>query len=262
MNVNSRTLPDSRRIIGLCCALAAVALAVMALAGCGRREALKHFERPGEIRDFVKLFAQNCSGCHGADGKFGPAPPLNDSLFLAIIPDAEFTRVVSQGRTSTLMPAFSRGSGGTLTDEQIAILVRGVRSKWGKADVADAASLPAYVAPGDAAEGQSSKNHETALQLFGLACGNCHGAQGQGGKEAGALHDAAFLSLISDQALRRIVITGRADLGMPDFRRLGAMLPDGKPLSNQQIAEVVALLASWRHPMDSHKEPTDQAGGL
>ena len=29
----------------------------------------------------------NCAGCHGADGKLGPAPPLNDPLFLAIIPD-------------------------------------------------------------------------------------------------------------------------------------------------------------------------------
>ena len=35
---------------------------------------------------FETLFKQNCSGCHGREGKLGPAPPLNDSLFLAIVP--------------------------------------------------------------------------------------------------------------------------------------------------------------------------------
>ena len=86
----------------LCCAT------LLALAcGCGRRAALERFERPSEVRNFEQLFAQNCSGCHGAEGKFGPAPPLNDPLFLAIIPEAEFTRVVSAGRSETLMPAFA-----------------------------------------------------------------------------------------------------------------------------------------------------------
>jgi hypothetical protein len=65
---------------------------------------------------------------------------------------------------------------------------------------------------------------------------------------AGPLRNAAFLSLISDQALRRIVITGRPDLGMPNFVALGKTLPGGQPLTNEQIADVVALLASWRTP--------------
>ena len=43
-------------------------------------------------RDFALLYATNCAGCHGADGRLGPAPPLNDPLFLAIVPDASLFR--------------------------------------------------------------------------------------------------------------------------------------------------------------------------
>ena len=41
------------------------------------------------------------------------------------------------------------------------------------------------------------------------------GAHGE--KRIGAINDPAFLALISDQALRRYAITGRPDLGMPDY---------------------------------------------
>ena len=44
--------------------------------------------RSDQVIDFATLYGRNCAGCHGADGKFGPAPPLNDPLFLAIVPDA------------------------------------------------------------------------------------------------------------------------------------------------------------------------------
>jgi cytochrome c oxidase cbb3-type subunit 3 len=230
------------------------ALVCVAATGCGRRSAGEQFERPSDVRDFDRLFAQNCSGCHGVEGKLGPAPPLADPLFLAIIPETEFTRVVSEGRASTLMPAFARKHGGTLTDEQITILVRGVRAKWAATDSSTQGPLPDYLTPAGTSDVHSLANREMALQVFALVCGNCHGERGEGGKQAGALRDTAFLSLISDQALRRIVITGRSDLGMPDFRRLGAMLPAGQPLTNQQISDVVTLLASWRHPRERHGE--------
>ena len=41
-----------------------------------------------QVVDFVGLYRQNCAGCHGADGKLGPAPPLNDPIFLSIVPDS------------------------------------------------------------------------------------------------------------------------------------------------------------------------------
>ena len=92
------------------------------------------------------------------------------------------------------------------------------------------------------------------MKVFATACASCHGERGQGGisaakpdgKPAGAINVPEFLALFSDQALRRLVITGRPDLGMPDCTdRQGR--PEGfKPLTSREVTELVALLASWR----------------
>ena len=92
--------------------------------------------------DFATLYARNCAGCHGADGQFGPAPPLNDPLFLAIVPDPVLSMVVDEGRPGTPMPAFSRRHGGPLTDEQVRALAEGIKPRW-KAD-RSGPSPPAY----------------------------------------------------------------------------------------------------------------------
>ena len=63
---------------------------VSLLAGCnypGQPNEKDKFVAPSKVVDFGKLFAKNCAGCHGKDGQLGPAPPLNDAVFLAIVPD-------------------------------------------------------------------------------------------------------------------------------------------------------------------------------
>ena len=62
---------------------------------------------PDQILDFDQLFAANCAGCHGATGELGPAPPLNDPLFVAIVPDEELLHVIRDGRAGTPMPPFA-----------------------------------------------------------------------------------------------------------------------------------------------------------
>ena len=87
-----------------------------------------------------------------------------------------------------------------------------------------------------------------------MACASCHGERGQGrvfsdekgGKPAGAINVPAFLTLYSDQALRRFVITGRPDLGMPDCTDRQGRPDEFKPLTSQEVTDLVALLASWR----------------
>src|SRR5206468_4296513 len=77
-------------------------------AGCdfpGRPGTGDRYVPPREERTFQALFRRSCAGCHGIDGKLGPAPPLNDRLFLAEIPDAELRRVIAEGRPETPMPA-------------------------------------------------------------------------------------------------------------------------------------------------------------
>ncbi len=54
--------------------------------------------------------------------------------------------------------------------------------------------------------------------------------------------DRAYLALVSDQALRTLIIAGRPDLGHPDWR---SYVP-GRPLSAQQVSDLVAWLAAKR----------------
>ncbi|HEY0786161.1 MAG TPA: hypothetical protein VGD62_09850, partial [Acidobacteriaceae bacterium] len=43
--------------------------------------------RPDQIHDFDLLYNRNCAGCHGAEGKNGPAIPMNNPVYLALVGD-------------------------------------------------------------------------------------------------------------------------------------------------------------------------------
>jgi mono/diheme cytochrome c family protein len=174
-------------------------------------------------------------------------------MFLAIISADEARQVVSEGRTGTMMPAFAREHGGELTSLQLEILIEGIKSRWAK-PVADASSLPAYVGAPIASEEPADLAASEAL--FAKQCGSCHGPDGEGG-DAGPLKVQAFLELASDQALRRIIITGRPDLKMPDFRQRAQMAPGGEPMTSAEIDQLVALMATWRE-MLRHSPHADQ----
>jgi cytochrome c oxidase cbb3-type subunit 3/ubiquinol-cytochrome c reductase cytochrome c subunit len=222
-------------------------------AGCDLPGKPKEADRPkpdDQVLDFAILYQARCAGCHGADGKMGPAPPLNDPIFLAIVPDADLLRVINEGRTvtpgqKTPMPAFAHDKGGPLTDEQVKVLAEGLKKRW-EGPASPSNSLPPYI--GAAA---SVRNKEEGGRVFARACAGCHGSEGRGEKDGrpssgGAINDPAFLALISDQALRRTIITGRRDLGMPPYDGRSGRPPDFQTLTSAEIDDLVALLRSWR----------------
>ncbi len=119
---------------------------VVALVGCdfpGKPDPADRPRTPSQITGFEVLFGANCAGCHGADGDLGPAPPLNDSLFLHIVSTEQLSQVIHNGRHGTPMPAFARAKGGTLTDQQIKILADGLPKHW-KTDENLPDDLPKY----------------------------------------------------------------------------------------------------------------------
>ena len=227
------------------------ACAFLALAGCdlpGKPQTEDMFVPPDQEVRFDYLYRTNCAGCHGAEGYFGPAPPLNNTLFLNIVPDEVLAMVIAGGRPQMLMPAFAHDRGGHLTDQQVAVLAGGIKARW-LLTRATPQDLPAYSIP-ESGRGNAQKG----LAVFARACASCHGAEGYGGsygdkptgRPVGAIHNPAFLALISEQALRRYVITGRPDLEMPSYQdNMGR--PEGfKPLSPAEIDDLVALLATWK----------------
>src|SRR5262249_37305739 len=98
--------------------------------------------------------------------------------------------------------------------------------------------------------GSKGGDRDEGARVFARACADCHGKEGEGVERDGRLrrkiNDPAFLALISDQALRRIIITGRPDLGMPAYDGTAGRPGDFRPLTSAQIDDLVALLASWR----------------
>ncbi len=226
-----------------------VGIAVVALSGCdhapGRPAPSETPIIPSEISDFNILYAQNCAGCHGAEGKGGAAIALGDPVYLAIADETILRRVATNGIPGTSMPAFAQSAGGMLTDEQIEVLVRGIRERWSKPDVLRDANPPPYSSsePGDTSRGS---------EVYAAYCSSCHGSEGRGGQKASSIVDGSFLALLSDQELRTIVIAGRPELGAPDWRGNVA----GKPMSSQEISDVVAWLASQRAQFPGQPYPS------
>ena len=96
-------------------------------------------------------------------------------------------------------------------------------------------SAPPYAA-------KSSGNAQQGLSVFGTFCASCHGSDGKGSTKVGSIVNPTYLSLITDQGLRTIVITGRPDFDAPDWRN---NVP-GQPMNDQEITDVVAWLAAQR----------------
>ena len=224
-------------------------LSMLVCTGCAnppaRAEASLQVMRPTEVMDFKVLYGENCAGCHGPDGKAGAAVPLSDPVFLAIADDAAIRKIVANGVPGTPMPAFAQSAGGMLTDKQIDAIVNGFRSRWAKPDVIRDANPPPYQAqaPGDPSRGAA---------VYATFCSSCHGPDGRGGKKASSIVDGSYLALVSDQDLRTNVIIGRPELGAPDWR--GNV--SGKPMSGQEVSDVVAWLAAQRPKAPGQPYPT------
>ena len=179
----------------------------------GKPPAGPEVPRPDSVHSATVLFAQNCSGCHGAKGMDGPAVPLAAPEYQALVDDARIRNVIANGDPGTLMPGFGKKSQGFLTDSQIDALVKGIRAEWYKGNVLAGLNAPPYAddTPGDAAHG---------LQVYSKVCSQCHGEIGGEVGYAGSILNASFLALMPAQSLRTAIIVGRPDLGMPDWRAL------------------------------------------
>jgi cytochrome c oxidase cbb3-type subunit III len=215
----------------------------LALLGCGplpgRPKPGPEVPNPDSVVDFATLYSENCSGCHGAKGVNGPSYPLANPAYQSLVDEQRLRQVIANGEQGTMMPAFATTAGGSLTDQQVDALVHGMRAAWYKADTFSGVTVPPYQAAkaGDATHGQ---------QVYTTYCASCHaGAK----PKAGSITDKAFLSLVTDQVLRTVVIGGRPDLGQPDWRN---DVP-GHPMSDQEITDVVAWLSSQR--------PAQKGGG-
>jgi len=234
----------------------ALAAGALALVGCsripGRPGPGPEVVRPEEVLDFPTLYKANCVACHGENGRDGVAISLANPVYLAFAGEDNLRHIVANGVSGRLMPPFARSAGGMLTDQQIGVLAHGMMQQWSKQELVAGLSIPQYrsTLTGDGARGQ---------QAFGTFCARCHGAAGEGSAgdaksktgKIGSIVDGSYLALISDQGLRSIMIAGRPDEGMPDWRTDAA-----QPMTDQQITDIVAWLATKRTLNPGQPYPT------
>jgi cytochrome c oxidase cbb3-type subunit 3 len=218
---------------------APVVLSLVMLAACtppdGEPQANSERVAPSQVLDFNTLYAQNCAGCHGTQGRGGATIALANPVYLAIVDETTMHNIVANGVRGTSMPAFAQSAGGMLTERQIEVITSGIFSRWGHKQVLEGADPPSYAAT-------TAGNVDHGQLEFGTYCASCHGSEGVGTFKGSAITNDSFLALVSDQGLRTIVITGRPELGAPDWR---GNVP-GRPMTAQEITDVVAWLASRR----------------
>jgi cytochrome c oxidase cbb3-type subunit 3 len=116
-----------------------------------------HAQQPG-----APIFATNCAGCHGADGRGGEhAPNIATAPEVQHLLDRELAGIIRYGISGAGMPAFS-----SLKQQEIADVVRYLRTLQGRGDIVKL--------PGDPNQGKAL--------FFGKAhCSDCHMVNGQGG---------------------------------------------------------------------------------
>src|SRR5215472_458802 len=116
--------------------LASTLVFLLALTACsnlgGKPAPGPEVPRPDAVLDPVILYNQNCAGCHGADGRKGPAMSLSDPVYLTIVDDDTLRSTISKGRAGTAMSAFAQSEGGMLTAQQVDAIVKGIRQRWGQ----------------------------------------------------------------------------------------------------------------------------------
>ena len=243
----------------------ALAAACLSLIGChrlpGHPAPEPEVPRPEQVLDFPTLYKQNCAACHGESGRNGAALPLANPVYIAIAGPENISRIAANGVSGRLMPPFAKSAGGMLTDQQIHVIAQGIVKTWSTPNLLAAQNPPPYAATlsGDPAHGQ---------QAFISACARCHGANGEGAPgdpkaagKLGSIVDPTYLTLVSDQYLRSIILGGMPDRGMPDWRsdagQPHAPQPRApQPLSDQQITDIVSWLASKRTPDPGQPYPT------
>jgi cytochrome c oxidase cbb3-type subunit 3 len=216
-----------------------VALSLLMLAACStlNREPRTDPEpvAPNQVADFGTLYTQNCAACHGTEGRGGASITLANPVYLAIVDQTTMHNIVANGVRGTSMPAFAQSAGGMLTEQQIEVITSEIFSRWGHKQVIDGANPPSYAA-------KAAGNINRGQLVFGTYCASCHGSEGGGTRKGSAITNDSVLALVSDQGLRTTVITGRPELGAPDWR---GNVP-GRPMTDQEITDVVAWLASRR----------------
>ncbi|HCM96859.1 MAG: hypothetical protein A2X25_05370 [Chloroflexi bacterium GWB2_49_20] len=145
----------------------------------------------------AKLFAENCTFCHGKYGEGGLNPtfagdtiaPISSPNYLKTRDDTTIRNIIAEGQTFG-MPPFASSYGGTLNDDQIAALVAFIRN-WEIIppiipDIPATPTANPTATPGTTSPGSGEVSFADQVQpIFQSRCIACHNSSsGQAGFDA------------------------------------------------------------------------------
>jgi mono/diheme cytochrome c family protein len=222
--------------------------------------------------DGARLFATNCSACHGDSVAYAGTeselrtlisqgglhlemPPWKEKLTSTQI-DSLASYVVDPSwnpSTKTLFDQNCSSCHGSLiptasnVDEARQAIASGGAHKtmpiWGEiltSEQLDALVLYTF----QAAQGSPI---QVGQNLFAANCAACHGEFGEGGANPARVGEiippistSDFLKTRDDTTIRAIIAMGQADLGMPPFAS-----SNGGQLSDDEVDAIVAFIRSW-----------------
>lgn len=171
----------------------------------------------GDVRRGQNLFAVACTSCHGPNGLGTNLVPnaLGRPDFLGSVTDRQLFDLVAYG--SATMPGWEE----VLSPAEIGDLVAYIRL------------LPPPPEPGELVG-----NIANGARLYATGCTTCHGPSGEGVEGLGGpLRNVASLERATDEALQAFIIEGLPDAGMPPWEG---------DLTNQELADLIALLRDWQ----------------
>jgi len=244
--------------------------------------------------DGARLFATNCSSCHGESVAF----PGTESELRALISQGglhlemppwkeKFTSDQLNALASYVIDPAANPSAKALFDQnctschgslvptainfdaaQQAIAAGGAHKTmpiWGQiltSEQFDALVQYTYLS----AQGSPA---QVGQGLFAQSCSSCHGEFGEGGPNPARsgeiippISTSDFLTTRDDTTIRAIITLGQADLGMPPFAA-----SNGGQLSDDEVDAIVAFIRSWEaDPLviepAPQATPTPTAAGL
>ncbi len=169
-----------------------------------------------------------CSACHGKNGegkdfkefKYG-IPAIGDRDFLSIASEDYLRFTLLRGRGKRLMASWTGAYSG-LFDEELESLIKSLQEA-GNIKLTNIEDIPKG---GSVNRGSS---------LFNENCLMCHGEDGAGAL-ALAINKTGFLELASPRFILGNLLEGRKNTAMPSWSSLG----------EQGIADIMALIDSWR----------------
>ena len=203
----------------------------------------------GTIELGARLYAENCSVCHGIDGQ-GRVGATLDKDWPSIRPDLRVRSVIANGVPGTFMPAWSREIGGPLSESEIDAITEYILS-WNITgpELIHPTSTPITYEAMEPPPNVTGDPNSGAL-LFNQNCAVCHGQEGQG--RIGATIAKDWPSIRPDLLVKSTIERGVEGTAMPAWSQ-----EFGGPLSDEAIDNLVAyLLTLSTQPSPAPTSPT------